>query len=220
MKRALSILAVLLVAGSALAFPAFELMQHVAGTTTGINLYNPNIRQFDGKMNPYGLTTAPQIGEINLDDGTGETFTAPSQAVIKSATLTLAGAARGSVVIDAVNGTLTVKKPGLYNLIFCAGDGTGADTATQTITVFEKIGAASAAEPTQAIKAIAKTLTATPWVPLCNSGLVTVTASDAASTGNVIFDTRLTASTGNTTIKQFQFRAVKLDELDPPSVGP
>ncbi len=187
-------------------------------TTAAYNLYNPNIRGPDGKLVASRLSTAPQIGEITLDDGSGEAFTTPTSAtVIKSATLTLAGGIRGSVVVTPADGSVTVKKSGLYEVQFCVGDGVGANTATVQASVFEKVGAASAAELTQAIKAVTITLTAQPWVPLCATGLVTVTAAEAAATGNVIFDVRAIASTGNLTVKQFRFSVKKVDELDPPT---
>lgn len=214
----LALFAVLL-AGGVLASPVFDVLGLMpAATTSAYNLYNPNIRGNDGKLVSTQLTTSPQGCEIYISDGTGEAFTTPSAAVIKSATLSLVSAVRGSAVADGPNGTCTIKKPGLYQVTACVSDGVGANTGTQTVTVFQKIGAGAAAELSPAVKAVAVTLTAQPWIPLCQSGLVAVSAASAAATGNVIFDARATSSTGNMTVKQYRLRVMKVDELDPPSV--
>lgn len=203
---------------AASAATAFYVDLPIAATTkTGFNTVNPNIRGQDGKLVPSKLSTLPQLGEISVDDGTGITLTTPSAAVVKDNSLTVAGNVRGSLVIDPVNGTLTVKSPGLYRICFYAGDGVGANTGVQTLTVFQNVNAGGAAELSPSIKAISTTLTAQPWIPLNACGMVSIAADKAAGSGNVVFDVRATSSTGNMTLKRFRFSAQKVDELDPPS---
>lgn len=175
-----------------------------------------NLRTIDGRLAPLDLTTAPQLGEIYLDDGTGETLTSPSTAtVVKSSTLTLAGKKRGGVTLSATNAAITVKASGLFRASYCVNDGTGANTATVTFDVYEKIGSGSAASIGKGARSKAITLTAAPWVPMCGSALIEVSAADAAS--NAIFDVRATASTGNLVVKAMNLQVVKIDELQPPT---
>lgn len=187
----------------------------LAADTEAQQDYNPNVRGQDGKLVPSRISTAPQYGEIYISDGTGETLTTPTDEVINSATLSLLKAVRGSVGVDAVAGTIRLSKPGLYRASYCATDGTGANTGTQTLELFRKDGSASAAEESPALEVAAITLTAQPWIPLCASGSVLVTAAQAAKTGGQLFDVRATSSTGNMVIKQFRFSMEKIAELDP-----
>ena len=180
---------------------------------------NPNIRGVDGKLVPSLMSTFPQIGEISISDGTGVTLTTPTAAVIKDSSghLTVANAVRGSVVVDGDNGTITIKQAGLYEICFFAADGVGANTDTQTISVFENINGGGAGALAPVISSVAITLTAEPWVPLSSCGFRNYTAAQAKGTSNVVLDARATSSTGNMTLKKFRFSAKKVDENDPPS---
>lgn len=187
----------------------------MAADTEATQDYNPNIRGQDGKLLPDWPSTAPQFGELYIMDGTGETFTTPSDEVINSATLSLARGVRGGVGVDGVAGTVRITKPGLYTADFCATDGSGANTATVGIELFRKDGAGAAAEISPNIESRAITLTAQPWVPLCGGGSFLVSPGEAAATGGVLLDARLTASTGNVVLKSFNLRVQKVAELDP-----
>lgn len=199
----------------------FALTLLVGGVTlaaTGYRAHNGNIRSsVDGKLSPYNLTTDPQLCEITVADGTGITFTTPTVATkISDATLTVAGAVRGTAVSSPTGGTCTIKKSGLYLVGACLGNGTGANTATVTLGLQKAIGVGAAAAISPAINAVTTTLTAQPWIPLCAQGYVSVSAEDAASTA--IFSPTITGSTGNVVIKQMRFFVQKVDELDPAQI--
>jgi hypothetical protein len=190
----------------------------LAADTEATQAYNPNIRGQDGRLVPSRISTAPQFGEMYIMDGTGESFTTPSDEVINSATLSLARGVRGDIGVDGVAGTVRITKPGLYTADFCATDGTGANTATVSIELFRKDGAGAAAEISPNIESRAVTLTAQPWIPLCGGGSFLVSPGEAGATGGVLLDARLTASTGNVTLKSFNLRVQKVAELDPASL--
>lgn len=193
-------------------------VQAAAGaTTSAVNAHNPNIRGQDGKLTAQRLSTDPQGCEIYISDATGETFTGPSTAtVIKSATLSLVSATRGSAVSDGPNGTCKLTKPGLYAVSVHAS-GTGANTATITINAFRNDAGGGAAVLAPSIEGVATTLTANPTFSLSPSGTIVVTAAQAVATGGVVIDGRITASTGNPVVKQYRLRVWKIDELDPAS---
>lgn len=207
MKRLL-ILAVLAIAG------LFAVVA-IAADTNAVQSFNPNVRGQDGRLVPDRLTTSPQIGEIYVSDGTGFALTTPSDTAIAHATLTVLGAVRGSVGVDATAGTIRLSKPGLYRVSYCVSVGAGANTGVQTLELFRKDGSASRAEASPAIEVSAVTLTAQPWIPLCATGTVSVTGAQAAKTGGQLFDVAATSSTGNMTINQYRFLIEKIAELDP-----
>jgi len=187
-----------------------------AATTSANTAHNPNIRGQDGKLVPQHYTTDPQLCEIYIRDNTGESITTPTAAtVIKSATLSLVSAVRGSMVADGPNGTCKTVKPGLYEVCAGIGDGVGDNTAVETLDVFRKDGAASAAVLSPKIRAKSIALTANLWIPLRQCGLVRVTADEAAATGGVVFDGRITADSGSPEIKEYRLTVRKVDELDP-----
>lgn len=188
----------------------------IAATTSANTAVNPNIRDRTGGLTAQRLSTFPQLCEIYISDGTGETITTPTTAtVIKSATLSLVSAVRGSMVADGPNGTCKTTKPGLYEVCAGIGDGVGDNTAIETLDVFRKDGAGAAAVISPKIRAKSIALTANLWVPLRQCGLVRVTADEAAATGGVVFDGRITADTGSPEIKEYRLTVKKIDELDP-----
>lgn len=189
----------------------------LAADTEAQQAYNPNIRGQDGKLVPSRISTAPQIGEIYISDGTGETLTTPTAEVVNSATLSLLGAVRGDVGVDAVAGTIRLTKPGLYRVAFSCSSCTAANTSTNTFALYRKDGAGAAAAASPAISSLFTTITGTLQIQAPAEGLILVTPAQAAATGGVLLDVRATASTGNIVIKGFRFSVQKVAETDPAS---
>lgn len=186
----------------------------LAANVSANNAHNPNIRGSDGKLTAQRLSTSPQLCEFYIADGTGETLATPSDTVVTSATLGHISAVRGSAVGSDTGGTCKVARPGLYRVDACITSGTGANTAVHTLKIFRKDGAGAAAELSPAIRGVGTTLTAHPTFSLCPSVFVPVTPAEAAATGGVVFDGRLTSSTGNAAVLSYRLRVEKVDDID------
>lgn len=190
----------------------------VDGLATGVSPHNANIRGSDGKLLSARLSTSPQGAEVLIGDSTGETLTTPTDAAIKSATLSLCTltSIRGSTTVcTPVDGTITIKRSGIYRVAYCINSATVSAAATLTLKLFRKDGAGAAAEDSPRLRAGQVSATGGTSINVCTSGTVVVTAAQAVATGGQIFDVRATASAGNIVVKDYRFSMYKIDELDP-----
>lgn len=157
-------------------------------------------RTADGKRHPDTLDGDGNYAALTIDDATGVVLTTPTTAAAIKGSPMAVGLVSSAVDENpsqsATNGTITIARPGVYEVGFSAGEIVGVNSQAAIIEVYKNAAVLSPA----VLAKVTQPATALAIVSLAASALVSLARGD-------VLDFRATASTGNFTCKRGHFYA-------------